>query len=110
MVELILWGKDSVKDGLFYKQKLLQQFPPREDWELLYLLKGEDSQKNGSWNFRERFGPANAFRLLAPLKGEIETVVIPLTSTKGRVAGKRESHCLPHRDPSLYELRAPRHS
>lgn len=48
VVELILWGKDSVKDGLFYKQKLLQQFPPREDWELLYLLKGENSPQNGS--------------------------------------------------------------
>lgn len=93
-----MYADGSGTGGLSYTQQQLQQFPPREDLELLYLLRGDDSEMEMACEtLGNEFGPTNAFRLLTPLKGEIQRVGIPLTSTKGRVPGEMESqppgHC-----------------
>lgn len=73
-------------------------------WKL-YLLRGEDFKKEMAC---EALGididPANAFKLLSPLKRDIETVGLRLITTKARVPGKGESHHLPYKDPSIYEF------
>lgn len=57
-----MYADGSGTGGLSYTQQQLQQFPPREDLELLYLLRGDDSEMEMACEtLGNEFGPTNAF-------------------------------------------------